>query len=200
MGTAATEGLPPVSVVHKASSGSASEATPLDSVFETAFLKYYDRIVGVLLRLLGDRGRAEELASDAFWKLYRQSWLADSGGNVGGWLYRTSTNLGIDALRAMIRRRRYEDVAGRASLAGAAASDPLQQVLREEECRQVRAALASLKSSHARILILRASGLSYNELAETLGIKRASVGTTLIRAEAEFAKYFLSLRRKDKQP
>ncbi len=198
MGEATVEGLPPMTTVQQAG-GRARESNRLDSLFEAAFLKYYDRILGILLRLLGDRGRAEELANDVFLKLYRQPWLNRSDGNVGGWLYRTSTNLGIDALRAMARRRHYEGAAGRASLLTAAPTDPLQDVLREEQRLRVRAVLATLKSSRAQILILRASGLSYNELAEALGVKRGSVGTMLIRAEAEFQKRFLELPGKEKK-
>ena len=48
------------------------ESTCKDARFEAIFFKYYPRVVGMLCRLLGDRARAEELASDVFWKLYRQ--------------------------------------------------------------------------------------------------------------------------------
>jgi RNA polymerase sigma-70 factor, ECF subfamily len=190
VGTSTAQGTPPMTSASPTDNGSASQASRRESVFDAAFLKFYDRIVWVLARLLGDRSRAEELADDVFLKLYRQPWLAGSDGNVGGWLYRTSTNLGIDALRARARRQRYEDAAARASLERAAPSDPLHDVLREEQCRRVRAVLSTLKPSHAQILVLRASGLSYRELAESLGVQRSSVGTMLIRAEEEFQGRF----------
>src|SRR5437588_10945615 len=81
-----------------------------DSDFEAAFLQHYSRVVSVLCRILGDRSRAEELANDVFWRLYRM--LPQSDGNIAGWLYRTATNLGIDALRASARRIKYEHAAG----------------------------------------------------------------------------------------
>ena len=74
--------------------------------FENLFVAHYSRIVAVLQRMLGDRGHAEELASEAFLKLYRQPLAERPDGNVPGWLYRTATNLGIDALRAAARRNR----------------------------------------------------------------------------------------------
>jgi RNA polymerase sigma factor (sigma-70 family) len=161
------------------------------STFETLFLEHYSRVVGVLVRLVGERTRAEELANDVFWRAYRQRDLVNSHGNVGGWLYRTATNLGIDALRAAGRRRHYEDAAGRARVeSGDAAVDPLGELLRAERQRRVRTVLARLKPGHAKILVLRASGLSYQELADSLGVKRGSVGTMLIRAEAEFERHF----------
>src|SRR5690242_17927222 len=105
------EELPAMAGPSQAGSDGARETNRHESVFEAVFLKYYDRVVGLLFRLLGDRARAEELAGDVFLKLYRQSWLRTSDGNLGSWLYRTSTNLGIDALRALARRQHYEDAA-----------------------------------------------------------------------------------------
>ena len=180
-------------------SGRTRESMWSESAFEALFLDHYSRVVAVLVRLVGERPRAEELANDVFWRAYRQHDLVNSKGNVGGWLYRTATNLGIDALRAAGRRRHYEDAAGRARIeCGAAAADPLGDLLRAERQQRVRAVLARLKPGQAQILVLRASGLSYQELAEALGVKRGSVGTMLIRAEAEFQRCYLRLHGKER--
>ena len=136
------------------------------------------------------RRRAEELANDVFWKPYQQPWWPQSDGNIGSWLCRTAANLGIDTLRARARRERYEQAAARAQLEAGAPADPLEEVLRAERARHVRAVLAGLKPAQAQILILRASGLSYKELAEALDIKLATVGKMLVRAEAAFEKQF----------
>lgn len=159
--------------------------------FRCVFLQHYERIVAILVRLVGDRAQAEELTSDAFWRLYHQPRLQLEG-NVGGWLYRTATNLGIDALRARVRRREHEKVAER-QLAEQLARDPLHDLLREEKRQRVRTALALIKPAAAQLLILRASGLSYKELAHTLNIKMTSIGTMLNRAEEEFRNCYLAL-------
>jgi RNA polymerase sigma factor (sigma-70 family) len=159
--------------------------------FRVVFLQHYTRIVGILVRLLGDRSPAEEMANDAFWRMYRQPSLQIDG-NVGGWLYRTATNLGIDALRAAGRRRQHEEAAGRL-VHQTTATGPLDDVLREEKCRRVRAVLAAMKPAQAQLLILRASGLSYKELAEALDVKMSGIGTTLNRAEEEFRNRYLAL-------
>jgi DNA-directed RNA polymerase specialized sigma24 family protein len=91
-----------------------------EAKFRAVFLQHYARIVAMLMCLLGDLALAEEVANDAFWRLFRQPGLQVDG-NVGGWLYRTATNLGIDALRASGRRRRYEGAAGGARHQGGAA-------------------------------------------------------------------------------
>ena len=171
----------------------AAETKWAESVFEQLFLQYYGRIVGVLFRLVGDRDRAEELANDVFVKLYRNPLPPRPDGNLGGWLYRTATNLGIDALRAAARRQHYERAAVHHAVQAGNTPNPLDEVLREEKRSLVRAALAALRPAQAQILILRSSGLSYNDLAESLGVQRGSIGTMLARAEREFEKRYLQM-------
>jgi DNA-directed RNA polymerase specialized sigma24 family protein len=57
----------------------------------------------------------------------------------------------------------------------------------------VRAVLAAMKPAQAQLLILRASGLSYKELAEALDVKMSGIGTMLNRAEEEFRNRYLAL-------
>jgi len=161
-----------------------------ESRFETLYLEHYGRVVSVLFRLTSSRSEAEELSNEVFWKLYRQELLLNPDGNVVGWLYRTATNLGIDALRKNARRREHESEAARFALQSRGPSGPLDEVLRNEKRRRIRQVLARLKPVQAKALILRASGLSYREVAETLGVKRASVGTLILRAEQAFRKHF----------
>jgi RNA polymerase sigma factor (sigma-70 family) len=158
--------------------------------FERVFLAYYPRIVTVLYRVVGDRTRAEELTNEVFWRAHRQWSSRAVNTNPGGWLYRTATNLGIDDLRLTTRRRRYEQTAARDVCDEGASPTPLDGLLQMEKRIQVQAVLYSMKKWQAQILILRSSGLSYEELASALGIKRTSVGTTLARAEREFHKRY----------
>jgi RNA polymerase sigma-70 factor, ECF subfamily len=166
--------------------------------FQVVFLQHYARIVAILVPVLGERSPAEEVANDAFWRLYHQPALQIDG-NVGGWLYRTATNLGIDALRASGRRRQYEGTAGRL-VEERTVAGPLDDLLREEKCRRVRSVLASIKPAQAQLLILRNSGLSYKELADALDVKMSGIGTMLIRAEEEFRNRYLALHPNELHP
>jgi len=105
------------------------------------------------------------------------------------WLYRVATNAGLDALRSNARRKRREEVAG-AERRPTGEANALEDMLRRERCVRVRDVLGSLKPREAQMLLLRANGLAYRELAETLGIQPGSVGTLLARAEAEFERRF----------
>jgi RNA polymerase sigma-70 factor (ECF subfamily) len=161
--------------------------------FEDLFLAHYARIVVILRRILGDHARAEDLANEVFLKLYRRPLSADADGNVPGWLYRTATNLGIDALRALARRNRYEQAAARAASTDQTAENAFDEMLRAEKQMRVRAVLAELKPVQAQLLLLRASGHTYKELADSLALELGSVGTLLVRAEAAFEQRYREL-------
>jgi RNA polymerase sigma-70 factor (ECF subfamily) len=161
--------------------------------FDELFLSTYPSIVAILRRMLGDCGRAEELANEAFLRLYSTALPPAAKENVPGWLYRTAMNLGIDDLRARVRHNRVEREAAHSVASDSHPEDALQLLLRAEKQQRVRMVLAKLKPQWAQLLLLRASGHSYRELAEHLELAPGSVGTMLIRAEASFEKCYLEL-------
>jgi RNA polymerase sigma factor (sigma-70 family) len=177
----------------KASECNVTGKKPTRERFEQVFLENYTRVVSVLRRIVGDHARAEDLANEVFLKLYRQPMPTNAFDNVPGWLYRTATNLGIDALRASARRYRYEEAAARAEIKESVAESALEQSLKLETQERVRAVLAELKPVQAQLLLLRASGHSYKELAELLELEIGTIGTRLIRAEAAFEERYVEL-------
>jgi RNA polymerase sigma-70 factor (ECF subfamily) len=160
-----------------------------NSQFEQAFSEYYTRIYGVLVRLVGDRAEAEDLAVETFWRLWERA--PTRWDNLGGWLYRVALRLGYNALRAGRRREQYELNAGRLALEQSAPPDPAQSAEQADERVRVRAVLAQMPPRSAQLLILRHTGLSYQEVAAALGVAPGSVGTLLARAEAEFEALYL---------
>ncbi len=164
------------------------QADDREATFETAFNAHYQRVYGVLFRLVGDRAEAEDLTVETFWRLWERAPRRDD--NLAGWLYRVAVRLGYNALRAGRRRARYEIEAGVEALEANAPPDPAQAAEAEEERVRVRAALRQLPPRDMQLLLLRQAGLSYKELAAALGVAPGSIGSLLNRAEAAFeAKY-----------
>jgi RNA polymerase sigma-70 factor (ECF subfamily) len=150
-------------------------------------------VTGIITRILGDRNQAEELANEVFWRFYRNR-RERLGGNPTGWLYRTATRAGIDAIRAVARRSRYEQQAATAMMPGEAReAGPLDDLLRTEERTRVQAILSGMKPAQAQLILMRADGASYQELAAALGVRASGIGTLLNRAEAAFRKRYLEL-------
>jgi len=157
------------------------------TTFEQVFLEHYPRVVRIIGRVVADRARAEQLASDVFWKLFRRG-PGRLDHRVGAWLYRAGLSSALDALRVAGRRSRHEAAAAVEAVRLGQSHDPLHEMLLEERRAQVRRTLGRLKRREARLLLLRAAGLTYEEIARTLGLNPRSVGTLLNRAEAAFER------------
>jgi len=157
--------------------------------FSDTFYRHYDRVYGVLYRLVGNRQEAEDLSQEVFLRLYRQVWQPGREHNVAAWLYRVATNVGFNALRARKHRHAWEAMPPDESLPSSQ-PEPHVAVERNVEQEQVRAALADLPARQATMLLLRYAGFRYRELAEICQVSPASVGTLLARAERAFeARY-----------
>ena len=153
--------------------------------FEELFRKSYRRLARLLFRITHDFARAEEMASEAFWRLYRSPPVRET--NLEGWLYRTGLRLAIDHLRNERRRSRYEALAAGVGLA----QGPDQSLEESEERERVRGVLGKLKREQAGLILLRAEGFGYAEIGAVLKLKTTSVGTLLARAEKAFRKEYI---------
>src|SRR3954469_17904524 len=155
--------------------------------FDACFHANYRRIARAIARIVGDTGRAEEIAVETFWKLWRTPQA--HGENAGGWLYRTAVRLGLNDLRGHERRNKYEQL----SDPPPAALTPEEVHAAEEERKQVRQVLATLDPRDAELLLLRSYGLTYEEVAAAVDVKPTSVGTLIARAQQAFRKEYIKL-------
>ena len=160
--------------------------------FETLFYRHYDRVYGLLFRLLGNRVEAEDVTQEVFLKLYRQplrkGLIGRQEHNVGAWLYRVATNMGYNHIRS--RKREWQRNTVLVPDATDALPDPAERAAQQETRLQVRRALAQLPQRQTQLLLLRQMGFSYTELAEACEIAPGSVGTMLSRAAEAFRKVY----------
>ena len=158
--------------------------------FEALFQQQWQRLCTALYRFTGDAAEAEDLALEAFIALWQRP--PARAENLPGWLYRVATRLGLNHLRAAARRSRYELAArpGQPPAPGGEPAAPEAEVERRQEGARVRAALARLDDRQARLLLLRQSGFSYQEIAAALELNPASIGALLNRAEEAFERHY----------
>lgn len=171
--------------------GTIREAGLVDAPFdfEGLFRAQYGRVTSTISRVVRDPARAEELAVDAFLKLWRTPGAHGPGATA--WVLRTALRLGIDELRRASRRARYAPLLRLVR----DAPTPEDSAAAGEERRRVLGVLAAIRREYAALLLLRNQGYSYDELAVTLGLGSTSVGTLLRRARQAFRKEYI--RRHD---
>jgi len=150
---------------------------------ESVFRAHYARVVSLIGRIVRDPAGAEDIAVDVFLK-----WDTSIGAEAAlRWLLRSAARAAIDELRRRNRRQRYESVLG---LFRRDPPTPLDTVLANDEVARVRIVLLALPPRQAEMLLLRADGLSYSELAAVLGSRASSIGTLLARANERFRKEY----------
>ena len=192
----------PVMKAHKAgpldSRTSPIEAPLSSPAFEDLFLEHWSSVYRLLVRMIGDPAEAEDLALETFLRLYQHPPRTGAGDNLGGWLYRVATNLGLHSIRSYKHREQYEISAGKNALENAPEFRPAQIVESNENQRMTILALSRMNPRRAELLVLRYSGMSYKDIAGALGLSPTSIGPLLLRAEREFEKVYLALTEEEK--
>ncbi len=166
-------------------------------VFEQCFEQYWVSIYGLLRRMIGDPAEAEDLALEAFYRLYQRRADAGQEFNTGGWLYRVATNLGLHSIRALRRRDHYETTAGKRIIEEAPEDRPAEIVANEEQRGLARRVLADMNPRQSQLLVMRYSGMAYKDIAAALSLSPTSIGPLLVRAEDEFERRYRAIAQED---
>ena len=153
------------------------------NAFSELVRSHQSAVYRYLLRMLGSRDDALDLAQDAFvraWQALPQ-WQPEA--RFRTWLLRIAHNAALDALR---RRRRVEFVALDDSLEPeASAAGPERQAQVTQQVRQLETSLGRLPPEHRDILLLReVEALSYEEIGQVLSLSEGTVKSRLARARA----------------
>ncbi len=165
------------------------------SAFEAIFKEHWASVYRHLVRLVGDPAEAEDLALETFLRLHQRKPDSQSDFNLGGWLYRVATNLGLQSIRSFKRREFYELTAGKDALEQTAEEQPAKIQADEEERQLARLVLSRMNSKQSQLLIMRYSGMSYKEIAGAMKLSPTSIGPLLLRAEREFEKRYRAMNQ-----
>jgi RNA polymerase sigma-70 factor (ECF subfamily) len=133
-------------------------------------------------RLSGDPDLAADLAQEAFVRLYRRGSLPEKPDR---WLVTVALNLFRNE-RSKERRQQGLRVAFSGDLAPGSVPSPAEDAESRSRRAEVRSALDRLPPRDRELLLLRAEGYSYRDLADLLALHEASVGTLLARAKRAF--------------
>lgn len=160
--------------------------------------RHYEKAVRVSFGMLKDRFDAEDVAQEAFARVYRKLESFEGQSAFSTWLYRIVVNLSIDSLRKRKRQRRadVDDEMTREALRSDEElwpvfdqADPMLSVERRELRARLDAAFAELPEIHRAVLVLReVQGLSYEEIADALEIKKGTVMSRLFHARKAMQK------------
>ena len=163
-----------------------------EAAFAELISSYQNRVFGVVFRMLGDRGEAEDLAQEVFISVFKHidSFRGDS--KLSTWIYRIATNHSKNRIKYLARRfHQKKKTLGRqedGSYVQAIApnkSQPDKIFDGNELERVIKVALTKLNPEHREVIILRdIENLSYDEIAKVSGVAEGTVKSRLFRARA----------------
>ena len=154
------------------------------AAFERLSSAYADRLFMLLLRLLGDRAEAEDVAQEVMLRAWQGITRFRGQSSYFTWLYRIAVN---EANRALEKRARHPAGvtlgADELQLPAPGALDPSRQAENSELRRTLGRALADLPPPLRTALVLRdVEGLSTQEAAEIAGVGEAAFKSRLHQA------------------
>jgi RNA polymerase sigma-70 factor, ECF subfamily len=168
------------------------------AALETLYDRHAAIVLGVCLKILGDRTTAETVLQETFWRVWQSAASDEPGrGSFTGWLFRLARNLALDAYR----RNRIRPQA----MAGSGDTRPIldripdrdmsvaEQAQSDLDARQVRNALAILPREQRQVIEMAYFyGLTRHQIAEAT---REALGTIHIRARLGLQKLLAELEK-----
>lgn len=160
--------------------------------FEQLVARYQTRLITVLEHLVHGRDQAEDLAQEVFMRVFRARKTYVPGAKFSTWLFTIANNVASNALRSLSRRKEVhlqgkvsEDAGMPLEHMAKAASGmmPTRQLDKAEAGEIVRLAMESLNERQKMALLLsKFEGMSYSDIAETMGLSTQAIKSLLSRA------------------
>ena len=170
-----------------------------ESAYREIVLRYQRPIYGLIVRMVRDPGRAEELAQDTFVKAVRALDTYDVQRKFSAWLLTIAHHVAIDELRkCSLNTEPLEQTADdgewRREFADRTTPTPAVLAERTELAAVLRTAIGRLRPEYREVVTLRYEReLDYDEIADITGLPMGTVKSSLHRARKELAEHLETL-------
>jgi RNA polymerase sigma-70 factor, ECF subfamily len=166
--------------------------------WEQVVREHSGRVYRLAYRLTGNVHDAEDLTQEVFVRVFR-SLSSYTPGTFEGWLHRITTNLFLDGVRRK-KRVRFDPLADDAHDRVAGREPDPSRVYEDTHLDDdVQAALDALSPDfRAAVVLCDIEGLSYEEVAATLGIKLGTVRSRIHRGRSQLRAALAHRRRPDR--
>lgn len=158
-----------------------------DGAFEELVRRHERRVFGLLMRMMGSREEAEDVAQETFLSLHRHGRRFRGDSRFSTFVYRVAANAALNRRRTLGRSRARIDKFAVRQAAGDdlpySPRDPEDATAGTELTNHVREALAKLSPTlRMPVVLYDLEGLAYAEVAEVLGIAEGTVKSRIHRA------------------
>jgi RNA polymerase sigma-70 factor (ECF subfamily) len=170
------------------------------TAFRRLVERHQRRAFSIAFALVRDEHDANELVQDAFLRVFKSLGTFQGGSTFFTWLYRIITNLSIDLKRKPGRQAAADLDEARLDLDAEAdvdlpflsrldGADPADVVRRREIAARLQTALDALPSYHRAVIVMREiDGLSYEEMAQVMGVSKGTIMSRLFHARQKLQR------------
>jgi RNA polymerase sigma-70 factor (ECF subfamily) len=160
-----------------------------EACFELLLAKYRAPLIGFLYRMVRDRATAEDLAQEAFLRVFRARKDYVPGAKFTTWLFRIATNLALNSLRD--GRRHVRDLSldqaddDRQPALDLADPEPEidRRLIERDRAQRIWKAVEALpEKQRVAVLLHKYQDLGYDEIARILGCSESALKSLLFRA------------------
>jgi len=173
--------------------------------FRALFERYHRRAFSLASGVVRNRDDALDVVQEAFIKAHKHIGKFEGTSSFYTWLYRIVMNLAIDHIRRTKRVKNvdFNDAVGHAESDSVGEESLVPRVLdenpgrslaRKEMREHIGTALSELSDNHRAVLVMRElEGLSYEEMAQTMGCSKGTIMSRLFHARRNMQKRLLEL-------
>ncbi|PIE05866.1 MAG: RNA polymerase subunit sigma [Sorangium cellulosum] len=169
------------------------------AAFRKLVQRHQGRVFAIALGIVRDENDAREISQEAFLRVYKGLDRFKGGSSFFTWIYRIVTNLSIDLMRRPGRRdaelvedrKLYKLTEGSIAplVSHIDGSDPVRMVRRKEIVARLREALDALPPYHRGVILMReVEGMSYEEMAQAMGVSKGTIMSRLFHARQKLQK------------
>ena len=153
--------------------------------FETLVGEYTPFVMSVCLSYMKNREDAEDACQEVFFKIWKTKSVFEDKSKYTTWLYSIARNTCLDLLKKNSKHI-HEEIPEALPDRN---NTPEKSYIAKEFEESVYSALGLLDTDMKAVLLLREkAGLSYSEIAETLGIAEGTVKSRISRAREVLLK------------
>jgi RNA polymerase sigma-70 factor, ECF subfamily len=166
-----------------------------ERAFRDLVEQYQDRVFSLILRMIGSREEAEDVAQEVFVTVFKSIEQFRGDAKLSTWLYRVAINHCKNRVKYLARRHdrstgALDEVAERVAAAQGGSPIASGEIARPDRAlegaelgRLVQAAIASLEEDHRLVVVLRdIEELSYEDICAITGLPEGTVKSRLHRA------------------
>jgi RNA polymerase sigma-70 factor, ECF subfamily len=170
-----------------------------EPAFRELVLRYQRPVFGMIVRVVRDQARAEELAQDTFVKAFRALHTYDTERRFAPWLLTIAHHVAIDDVRkgtleTVSLDELADDDSPAVQVPDSKSPTPAAMTERAELADVLRTAISRLRPEYRELVSLKyEQDLEYGEIAEVTGLPVGTVKSSLHRARKELAEQLEAL-------